>query len=77
MKNKTAGVTGVTSPTIVFATALASSTLASTDDHTTAKKLTSSVVWSNEARGLAINAWDGTDLVVSSDAKTTNRVTKL
>ena len=77
LKNKTAGVTGVTSPTIVFATTLASSTLASTDDHTTAKKLTSSVVWSNEARGLAINAWDGTDLVVSSAAKTTNRVSKL
>jgi len=77
LKNKTAGVTGVTSPTIVFATTLASSTLASTDDHTIAKKLTSSVVWSNEARGLAINAWDGTDLVVSSAAKTTNRVSKL
>ena len=77
LKNKTAGVTGVTSPTIVFATSLPSSTLASTDDHTTAKKLTTSVVWSNEARGLAINAWDGTTLVIDTAASTTNRVSKL
>ena len=61
LKNRTAGVTGVTNPTVVLATTLASSTLASTDDHSDAKALTTSVVWSNEARGLAINAWDGTD----------------
>ena len=77
LKNKTKGVTGVTSPTVVLATGLASSTLASTDDHSKAKALTTGVVWSNEARGLAINAWDGTDLVVSSAAKTTNRISKL
>ena len=73
LKNKEAGVTGVTNPTIVLATTLASSTLASTDDHTTAKALTSSNVWSNEARGLAINAKDSVTLVVNTAASTTDR----
>ncbi|MDA9364365.1 hypothetical protein N9Q94_02595 [Flavobacteriaceae bacterium] len=73
LKNKVAGVTGVSNPTIVLATTLASSTLASTDDHTTAKALTTSVVWSNEARGLAINAKDSVSLVVNTAASTTDR----
>ena len=73
LKNKVAGVTGVTSPTLLLTTALASSTLASTDDHSTAKALTSAVVWSNEARGLAINAKDSVTLVVGTAANTTDR----
>ncbi len=75
LENTTAGVTGVTSPTISLSgTLTVSSTLASTDDHTDA--LATGYlgnVFPNDARGLAINAWDGTSLNVTDAAKTTDR----
>jgi hypothetical protein len=79
LKNTTAGVTGVTSPTVSFSgTLTASSTLTSTDVHTTATAISAANgVYRTEGRGLAVNAWDGTNLVVTNAAKTTDRTSLL
>ncbi|MCI4642385.1 MAG: hypothetical protein MRY51_05960 [Flavobacteriaceae bacterium] len=75
LENTTVGVTGVTSPTVTFSGSLTdSATLTSADDHTAAKALGyQGNVWPTEARGLAVNAWDGTSLVVTTAAQTTDR----
>ena len=75
LENTTAGVTGVTSPTVSFSgTLTVSNTLTSTDDHTTATVISAANgVYRTEGRGLAVNAWDGTTLVVTTDAATTDR----
>jgi hypothetical protein len=75
LSNNNKGVTGVTSPTVALTgTLTVSSTLATLDDHSTAKALNYlGNVWPGEARGLAVQAWDGTNLVVISPANTTDR----
>ncbi|MDB9903008.1 hypothetical protein OAC73_01415 [Flavobacteriaceae bacterium] len=75
LENATAGVTGVTSPTVSFSgTLTVSNTLTSTDVHTTATAISAANgVYRTEGRGLAVNAWDGTTLVVTTTAATTDR----
>lgn len=75
LENTTAGVTGVTSPTVSFSgTLTVSNTLTSTDAHTTATAISAANgVYRTEGRGLAVNAWDGTTLVVTTAAATTDR----
>lgn len=77
-KDDTEGVTGVTFPTVVVVTGASSSTLTSTLDYSTASTILGNSaaagdVFPDEARGLAIPAYDGTDLVITTAAKTTDR----
>ena len=75
LENTTKGVTGVTSPTVSFSgTLTVSNTLTSTDVHTTATVISAANgIYPTEGRGLAANAWDGTSLVITTDAATTDR----
>ena len=81
-KDDTLGTTGVTFPTVVVATAAASSTLTSTIDHADpATKVggTGSLlnIWPTEGRDLAYPGYDGVNSVVTSPAKTTDNTAKL